>query len=410
MSTRQSRHAKGERVGGSTKRFGTFLAPFHAVDENPTLALDRDLQLVEHLDRLGYDEVWVGEHHSGGMEIIASPELFIAGAAERTRRIRLGAGVVTLPYHHPFFVAERINQLDHQTRGRMMFGIGAGALPYDADMVGIDVARIREMMEEAIDVIVPLLRGETVTRKTSWFELKEARLQLGPYTRPHVELAIPSVVSPSGPRTAGTYGMALLSTAATTQAAFEALPGTWDIFAEKAAEHGHDANRDTWRLVGPVHVAETREQARENVKFGVQKWLHYFAYVGHLPIGITGEGDIDKDIDALIENHIAVIGTPDDLTAQIDRLDKQAGGFGVFLDMAHNWADFEQTKRSYELIARYVMPRYQGLARQQADAYDWAMAKKPELVARRQAGIDKAIERHEQEQEAKRGKPSESAA
>ena len=183
---------------GRRIRFGTFLAPFHSVRENPTLAFDRDLALVDHLDRLGFDEVWVGEHHSGGMEIIASPEIFIAAAAERTRRIMLGTGVVTLPYHHPFLVAERINQLDHQTGGRTMFGVGAGALPYDADMLGIDVARIRDMMTEALDVIVPLLDGETVSRRTDWFELREARLQLAPFTRPRVELAVPSVASPSG--------------------------------------------------------------------------------------------------------------------------------------------------------------------------------------------------------------------
>ena len=372
-------------------RFGTFLAPFHSVRENPTLALDRDLALVEHLDRLGFDEVWVGEHHSGGMEIVASPEIFIAAAAERTRRIRLGTGVVTLPYHHPFMVAQRINQLDHQTRGRAMFGVGAGALPYDADMIGVDVGRIRDMMTEALDVIVPLLDGETVSRRTDWFELREARLQLAPFTHPRVELAVPSVVSPSGPRAAGKYGMSLLSTAATTRAAFEALPGTWQLCAEEARAHGRVAERARWRLVGPVHVAETRERARANVRFGIQEWLHYFAYVGHLPLDATGEGDVDSDIDALIESRIAVIGTPDDLAAQIERLERQAGGFGVFLDMAHNWADFAATRRSYELIARYVMPRFDGRAGRQEEAYRWAMRKKPALAERRQAGIDRAI-------------------
>ena len=372
-------------------RFGTFLAPFHSVRENPTLALDRDLALVAHLDRLGFDEVWVGEHHSGGMEIVASPEIFIAAAAERTRRIMLGTGVVTLPYHHPFLVAERINQLDHQTRGRTMFGVGAGALPYDADMLGIDVARIRDMMTEALDVVVPLLDGETVSRKTGWFEVREARLQLAPFTRPRVELAVPSVVSPSGPRAAGKYGMSLLSTAATTRAAFEALPDTWEICAREAEAHGRAADRASWRLVGPVHIAETRERARANVRFGIQEWLHYFAYVGHLPLDATGEGDVDADIDALIESRIATIGTPDDLIAQIERLERQSGGFGVFLDMAHNWADFAATRRSYELIARYVMPRFDGRGGRQEEAYRRAMEKKPELAERRQAGIDKAI-------------------
>ncbi len=372
-------------------RFGTFLAPFHSVRENPTLALERDLALVEHLDRLGFDEVWVGEHHSGGMEIIASPEIFIAAAAERTRRIGLGTGVVTLPYHHPFMVAERINQLDHQTRGRTMFGVGAGALPYDADMIGVDVGRIRDMMTEALDAILPLLDGETVSRSTGWFELREARLQLAPFTRPRVELAVPSVVSPSGPRAAGKYGMSLLSTAATTAAAFEALPETWRICAGEAEAHGRTAERARWRLVGPVHVAETREQARANVRFGIQEWLHYFAHVGHLPLDATGEGDVDSDIDTLIGSRIAVIGTPDDLAAQIERLERQSGGFGVFLDMAHSWADFAATRRSYELIARYVMPRFDGRGGRQEEAYRWAMAKKSVLAERRQAGIDRAI-------------------
>ena len=381
-------------MSSPTKRFGTFLAPFHATGENPTLALARDMVLVEHLDALGFDEVWVGEHHSGGMEIIASPEIFIAAAAERTKRIRLGTGVVSLPYHNPFTTAERINQLDHQTMGRVMFGVGAGALPYDADMLGIDVSRIREMQDEALDVLVPLLRGETVTAKTDWFTLKEARLQLAPFTRPHVEMAIPSVVSPSGPRAAGRHGMSLLSTAATTSAAFDALPGTWDICAQEAARHGREARRETWRLVGPLHIAETRDQARANVRFGIQQWLHYFAYVGHLPLAATGEGDVDGDIDALIAAQIAVIGTPDDLIAQIERLDAQSGGFGVFLDMAHNWADFEQTRRSYELIARYVMPRFRGGGNAQEDAYRWAMDKKPALLEQRQAGIDRAIAQH----------------
>jgi limonene 1,2-monooxygenase len=167
-------------------RFGAFIAPFHPVDENPTLALHRDLELVEWLDRLGYEEAWIGEHHSCGYELIASPEVFIAAAAERTRNIRLGTGVSSLPYHHPLMLADRINQLDHMTRGRVMFGVGPGALPTDAMMMGIEIARQRDMMDEALDVLVPLLRGETVSKKTDWFTLKDARLQMTPYSRPSV--------------------------------------------------------------------------------------------------------------------------------------------------------------------------------------------------------------------------------
>src|SRR5215467_5718689 len=103
---------------------GVFLAPFHALAENPLLALERDMELLVHLDRLNYHEAWIGEHHSGGYEIIACPEMFIAAAAERTRHIRLGTGVVSLPYHNPFTLAGRMMQLDYMTRGRAMFGVG----------------------------------------------------------------------------------------------------------------------------------------------------------------------------------------------------------------------------------------------------------------------------------------------
>src|SRR5277367_1898285 len=140
-------------------RFGAFLAPFHPLDENPTLAIERDLDVAQHMDKLGYDELWVGEHHSAGYEIIASPELFIATAAERTRHIRLGTGVASLPYHHPLMLAERINQLDHITRGRVMFGVGPGALPTDATMMGINPMNQRDMMEESLEAILALLDG-----------------------------------------------------------------------------------------------------------------------------------------------------------------------------------------------------------------------------------------------------------
>src|SRR5262245_58146665 len=150
-------------------RNGIFLAPFHPVDEDPTLALRRDLELIEFLDEIGYEEAWIGEHHSAGYEIIASPELFIAAAAERTRRIKLGTGVISLPYHNPLMVADRMLQLDHMTMGRAMFGVGPGLLPSDAHMLGIPVAKQRDRMLESLEVILRLLAGETVTLKTEWF-------------------------------------------------------------------------------------------------------------------------------------------------------------------------------------------------------------------------------------------------
>jgi limonene 1,2-monooxygenase len=380
-------------------RFGVFVAPFHPVDENPGLALRRDFELVEWLDQLGYDEAWVGEHHSAGYEIIASPEVFIAAAAERTRHIRLGTGVSSLPYHHPLMLADRINQLDHQTRGRVMFGCGPGALPSDAFMMGIDVQRQRDMMDEAIGVLVPLLRGEVVTHKSDWFELRDARLQLAPYTRPHLEICVASQISPAGARAAGKHGLGLLSIGATSTGGFNALALNWQICAEKAAEHGREVKRSAWRLVGPMHIAETKEKARENVRFGLEKWLRYFLEVAALPL--APPGSVENAIEALIGSGLAVIGDPDDAIAQLERLEKQSGGFGCFLHMAHNWADWAETRRSYELFARYVMPRFQRLNTNREASMAWAAENRPTFIGAMGNAINAEIQKHVAEQREK---------
>src|SRR6202790_3548127 len=202
---------------------GVFLAPFHPLAENPLLALDRDMELLVHLDRLNYHEAWIGEHHSGGFEIIACPEIFIAFAAERTRHIRLGTGVVSLPYHHPMMIADRIVQLDHMTRGRVMFGAGPGLLASDAIMMGIDPMTQRDRMAETLDAILRLFRGEIVTEKTDWYAMEGARLHLLPYTKPYPEVAVVSAVTPSGGRLAGKYDLSMICVAATNPFGYDAL-------------------------------------------------------------------------------------------------------------------------------------------------------------------------------------------
>ncbi len=374
-------------------RFGTFIVPFHDCDENPTLALERDMQLVQHVENLGFAEAWIGEHHSGGMEMIPSPELFLAGVAERTKRIKLATGVVSLPYHNPMTVADRIQQLDHQTRGRLIFGIGPGSLPSDVHMMGRDPLRIREIAEEMLDVIMPLLRGEIVTKETEFFKLRDARSQLGNYQLPHPELVIAAVASPYGPSLAGKHGAGLISISATSQAGFDALASTWDIWNASAKEHGLSVSRAAWRLVGPVHIAESLEQAKKNVAFGLRKWVRYFKRVSVLPIAAEMDADIDAQVDAMNASGLAVIGTPDDLIRKIEGLWKQSGGFGAWVDLAHDWADFEATKRSYELVARYVMPHFSKVNTGRFESMEWAAANRAELVGFRAKAVQKEVDK-----------------
>lgn len=346
-------------------KFGVFMAPFHRLGEKPTVAIDRDLELIEHLDRLDFDEAWVGEHHSAGWEIIASPELVIAAAAARTRSIRLGTGVSSLPYHHPFILADRMVQLDHMTRGRAMFGVGPGALTSDAYMMGIDALTQRQRMDESLGAILALFRGETVTMETDWFTLKEARLQLAPYSYPHMPVAVASTFSPAGPTSAGKHGVGVLSVAVSQPGGLISLSRTWEMVEDAAAKSGRPADRDAWRLVLPFHLADTRAQAIADVAGGSVSWnVDYFENT----LGRPSDPNVPGDIASVAERGGAIIGTPDDAIEAIERMIDLSGGFGGLLGLAHEWTSWEKTKHSYELWARYVAPHFQGqLERLRAD-------------------------------------------
>jgi limonene 1,2-monooxygenase len=383
-------------------RFGTFLAPFHPAGENPTLALQRDLELVEHLDRLGYDEAWIGEHHSAGTELIASPEIFIAAAAERTRRIKLGTGVTSIAYHNPLWVAERMVLLDHLTRGRSMLGCGPGSLPTDSMMLGLNPTDTRELMEVDLDIIMRLLRGETVTEQTRTHNLINARLHLRPYTEPCFDIAVAAVASPTGPRLAGRHGVGLLSIGATlTKEGFDALAHHWNVVQERAEHYGQTVTRRDWRLVGLMHIAETREQAYREVQYGIETWFRYFQKTAAFPQMAVEGGDVKEMIDFINDAGVGAIGTVEDARAQVQRLWDQSGGFGCMLLLGHEWANPEATKRSWELIAQHVMPHFQGGAvshtQQTLDAKEYAMGKREDYAAQQLQAVATMTERYEKE-------------
>lgn len=370
-------------------KFGIFLAPFHPAGQNPTLAIARDIELLEWLDYLGYDEAWIGEHHSAGWEIIASPELVIAAAAERTRHIMLGSGVTSLPYHHPFMVAQRWVQLDHMTRGRAMLGCGPGALISDAYMLGIEVADQRRRMDEALDAIMALLKcEEPVTIKTDWFQMRDARLHLKPYTDPHFPIALASTLTPAAPISAGKHGLGILSLGAGLPGGFEAMPRQWRIAEETAAKHGKTMDRRDWRVVMKVHVAEDDEQAlREVQKAERFESVDYFDNTLGRPAGRD-----DNPLAPAQKEGSVLIGSPETVVKGINRLVEYSdGGFGGLLFWAHNWATREQTWRSYEMFARYVMPQFQDSAASLVRSNEWCKENRKTIFGPNVAALKKAF-------------------
>jgi limonene 1,2-monooxygenase len=204
-------------------------------------------------------------------------------------------------------------------------------------------------------------------------------------------MAVASQVSPTGANAAGRHGLGLLSIGATSTGGFNALASNWAIAEQTARENGPTVDRANWRLVGPMHIAETREQARADVAFGLKDWLYYFTDVAALPLAIDTDAD---PVDALIATGLAVVGTPDDAIAQLERLEKQSGGFGAFLSLDHNWAEWDRKKKSYELMARYVFPRFQASNANREKSLGWARDNRPTFVGELFAAVGSRVAQH----------------
>jgi limonene 1,2-monooxygenase len=365
-------------------KFGVFIAPFHKTNDNPTLSIQRDIDLIELCDRLGFDEAWVGEHHSTGVEMIADPFMVLSAATRTTRRIQLGTGVSSLPYHHPLMVADRVVLLDHLSRGRAMLGIGPGALISDADMMGIEPVTQRAWMNESMDAIIKLLAGEVVDVKTDHFELRDARLALLPYRESGIPIAVASTTTPSGMVAAGRHGVGVLSLSAGFIGGKKNMREQWEIGEKTASESGVEMDRSTWRMVLRAHVAESHDQALEDVRAGRQaERIDYFKPVLGLENDYTLEDEIADDS--------SLIGTPDEVIAAIERMQEQTDGFGTLLIMSHDWASTERQNKSYELFARYVMPHFQGSLDGLQRSAAWVAEKRPSYRPKSEAAITKAF-------------------
>ena len=262
--------------------FGVFLAPHHPIGEHPTLQLQRDFNSPTSST--------ISPTTSSGSASIIRPDgrrsrrrkCSWSPRRERTKRIKLGTGVVSIPYHHPFNVAQRIVMLDHLSHGRAMLGVGPGALPSDAVMLGIDPMTQRDQMDEGLGVILRLLTtDEPFSHNGSWFELNNAALQIRPLQE-KIPVAVASTISPSGMKTAGKYGAGVLSVASYSEEGLMALPTQWNFGETSAKEHGQTIDRANWRIVMPFHLAESKEQAMREVAAGLQRWQNEYI------VGILG--------------------------------------------------------------------------------------------------------------------------
>jgi limonene 1,2-monooxygenase len=382
----------------SRLRFGAFMAPFHArPGDSPTVGLHHDLKIAKHLDTLGYDEIWFGEHHSGGVELLGSPEIFAAWVAGQTSRIKVGTGVISLPYHNPLWVAERAILLDHLTRGRFMLGIGPGALATDGDMLGLDVSQLRNYLQEDFPILMRLLRtDDLISIDTGRYRLVDARVQLDPYS--DFDIAVTSVFTPSGPMLAGRFGIGLLQLSGLTPDSLAVLPQHWETVEKQAKEFGTTVEPKDWRVVSIMHVAETKDQAIEEVRYGLGHYFDYFQdVVGHERFSAAGR-TFEKRLDWAIESGYAIVGTPDDAIGKLQEMNEASGGrVGAFLHWATDWAAPEATLRNYTLFAQRVMPEFQQTTGRLDSSRQWVSRNSAEITQKLNAGAKRFAEKHDKE-------------
>ncbi len=350
-------------------KFSFFMMPLHHPSENPALAFDRDISLIHYADALDFDEFFIGEHHSGGWETMPAPEMALAKAAAHAHRIRLGTSVVSLPFHHPFHVAERMAFLDHLTRGRVILGVGPCNLVTDKKLFALPNEKLYPMLAESVEIIVRLLESaDPIDYEGRFWSFKEMRLQLRSYQQPRLPLAIASSGNPISLDLAAKHGMLLLSPAGKNRNSAE----QWRRLEAAAASHGVTTSRDNWRLASCVYLAESREQAWADVEDSIGRDMKYFfaiglkapyeAYPGQPAHEITSRSGADR--------RDWIIGTPDDAIAHIERLQKETGGFGGLLLTTHEWTGSEKIKKSLELFARYVIPHFRGHTRAYHNEWD----------------------------------------
>ncbi len=351
---------------------GYFVDPLHPAGSDFTKTIHDDLDQIVTLDELGYTEAWVAEHFTAAWENIPSPELFIAQALGMTRNIKLCTGVTCLPNHNPFHLAHRIAQLDHQARGRFMWGVGSGATPLDFKAFGVDPAspELGDLTWETLDMVLKIWDGlepGTYESKFWKFTMPEPVDELGfdvhmkPYQKPHPPIGAAGLSPRSDTlRKAGERGWIPLSA--------DFIPAStlrtqWEVYAEGARSAGRTPDRADWRVCRHVFIADTTEEARDIAMTGVmardfdvyfRQVMDKLGFLSHVKID-PDTPDEDVDLEFMVDN-IWIVGSRDDVADKLRKLHDDTGGFGTLIAWSHEWEPYDKWVRSMTVLAKEVIP------------------------------------------------------
>jgi alkanesulfonate monooxygenase SsuD/methylene tetrahydromethanopterin reductase-like flavin-dependent oxidoreductase (luciferase family) len=344
--------------------------PIHNPEKPLAQCFDEDLELAVRCEQLGFDEFWVGEHHTSTLENIVMPEIFIAKALGLTKTMRFGPAPVCLRYHHPVHVANRLAFLDHLSHGRLNLCFGPGAIPTDMEVYGIDPKDVAARIGEAVDMILKIWTSDPPYDLPGKFwnahlcKSIDPEMGLGtlhkPLQKPYPPIAVPSISRRSaGIEKAAARGFSLFSH---HMIAAEALIEQWATYRNAAAAAGRRAAPADWRVARNVFVADTTTEARGLARANsLGQCIQYILELTRRGPGIAmwkrdpQQTDAECNLDYFLDE-VLIVGDPPEVCRQLRELRERVGDFGTLVLVAHDWDDRTRWLHSMELFVNEVVP------------------------------------------------------
>jgi len=355
---------------GQQIKSGIFIMPFHPPEKPLAQCYEEDVELAVRAEALGFDEFWIGEHHTMKYEAIVVPEVFIGRVLGETERIRLGPAPICANLHHPAYLATRLAFLDHLSNGRLNLCFGPSGVTTDYELYGLEPKQGGAMTVEAIDVMLKLWSSDPPYEHNGqfWqFSLKEnvnEDSQIGfihkPLQKPHPPILMPGVARNSySLRMAGEYGFAPYSAAL---AAGNMLADNWETYERSALEAGRQPDRADWRVARAIFLADTTKEAVERVRTNsVGQNFEYIANLLDISLGRDllkrdpAMSNADCNLDYWLSEQI-IAGDVDHALERLLALMDECGPIGTLVLMGFDWDDKESWLRNLELFATELMP------------------------------------------------------
>ena len=353
---------------------GIFAMPLHHPDRDWQTVLQEDREMIILADKLGYSEVWIGEHVASKGEPIIYPLMFLASVIGETKQIKLGTGVINLPHRHPAHVAGEVAMLDQMSNGRVLFGIGPGGLSCDAELFDhLDGDERGRMMVEAIDIMEYIWTHDPpyIFEGEFWnVTVKDAvipYLGVGTMGKPFQKPFPPIAYAMRSPRSAAAE---LAAGRDWIPIAGNFIPSDfvrtqWEGFEEACDKLGKPANRDIWRVARSILVADSDAAAHAYVHAPDGVFRFYFRYLFTLakmrgkpgaPDDAT-KAEIEAQVDDALDTMV-IAGSADTVLDKLIAFRDEVGHFGTLVSTGHDWDDADLWRGLMRALAEDVMPRF----------------------------------------------------